>query len=356
MIWIFHFVMISLLLIISKIIKKDEFFINSSFIYSLYIFGQRWMTGTDFPNYLEYTLLDFQVREPIYKMLQNFIVNNNLYFGILIFVIFAITLFNNFRFIVKIDRNVILIIYVYLLSEIFFAQLSQIRQFIAISFFINAYFNAYENKYGKSILNVLLGTGFHTSILFLVPLLFIKINVTRIKALYLLLVSAVLPLIDITLILRIPFFSRYSHYLESVYNVNLSVFHLMKFYALLLIVFIYICNLKKYRETSIDQMLLNGIVFNMLIYGLSFQFAPMIRINAFFKFFEFSFLIYYLKEIDNFSRIIKNTVVASFFLVNYLGVIYTDPYHITDYQIRHLRLREDKTVQQLWQEINDYPY
>src|SRR5699024_5082993 len=108
--------------------------INSSFIYALFIFGQRWMTGTDFPNYLRYYLTGFQVREPIYKFIQNFLAEHNLYFGLLIFIVFAITLFNNYRFMVRIDRNVVLIIYIYLLSEIFFAQLSQVRQFIAISF------------------------------------------------------------------------------------------------------------------------------------------------------------------------------------------------------------------------------
>src|SRR5699024_11002464 len=105
----------------------------------------------------------------------------------------------------------------------------------------------------------------------------------------------------------------------------------------------------------IDQMILNGIIFSMLIYSLSFQFAPMIRINSFFKVFEFIFLVYYLNEIDNFSQIVKKTVVISLFIVTYLGSMITDPYNITPYQFRHLRLREDKTTEQLRNEINNYP-
>lgn len=354
MIWLFHFIIVTLLLIISKFIKNDEFFIKSSFFYALFVFGQRWMTGTDFPNYLKYTLLDFQVREPIYRFLQNFITQNNLYFGILIFIVLAITLVNNYRFMIKIDRNVVLIVYIYLISEIFFAQLSQIRQFIAISFFINAYFNAFERRYNRSLINILLGAGFHTSIIFLIPLLFIRLNITRIKAIYLLIVAAVLPLLDVTLLLRLPFFSRYAHYIESRFNVNLSVFHLFKFYILLFIVFIFIWNLKKYRKTPIDQMILNGIIFSMLIYSLSFQFAPMIRINSFFKVFEFIFLVYYLNEIDNFSQIVKKTVVISLFIVTYLGFAFTDPYKITRYQFQHLRLRDDNSTEQLWDQINNF--
>lgn len=355
MIWIFHFTIVNLILLISKLIKNDKFFIDLSFVYALFIFGQRWMTGTDFPNYLKYTLLDFQVREPLYKFLQNFIVNNNLYFGILIFIIFGITIFNNYRFMIKIDRNAVLMIYIYLISEIFFAQLSQIRQFIAISFFINAYFNAFDKRYGRSAINVLLGAGFHTSILFLVPFLFIRLDISRIKAIYFLIVSAVLPLFDVTLLLRLPFFSRYSHYIESRYNVNLSIFHYMKFYALLVIVFVFIWNLREYRKKPIDQMILNGILFNMLFYGLSFQFAPMIRINSFFKVFEFIFLVYYMNEVENFSKIIKKAVVIALFFVTYLGSMVTDPYDITPYQFRHLQVREEKSTQQLWREINNYP-
>src|SRR5699024_4525006 len=114
-----------------------------------------------------------------------------------------------------------LMVYLYVFSEIFFAQMSQIRQFAAISFFINAFYYTYKEKYGKSFINFILGVGFHTSIVFLLPFLFIKVNITRIKALYLLLASAVLPLFDVTLLLKLPFFERYSHYLNSIYNVEL---------------------------------------------------------------------------------------------------------------------------------------
>lgn len=354
MIWLYHFIIVTLLLAISKVIKNDKFFIVTSFWYSIFIFGQRWMTGTDFPHYLRYTLVDFQVRDPIYRFLQTFIMEQGLYFGLLVFFIFLLTLFNNYRFIVKLDKHVVFIIYIFLLSEIYFAQLSQIRQFLAVSFFLNAYFNAFNKNYARSFLNIILGTGFHTSIFFLIPFLFIKLNITRIKALYLLIVSAVLPLIDVTLILKIPFFNRYSHYVDSIFNVNLSIFHLFKFYILLFVVSVFILNLKKYRNTPTDQMILHGILFSMLIYGLSFQFAPMIRINGFFKSFEFVFLIYYLNEVDFFSISIKRLVVLGLFMVTYLGFALTDPYNITRYEFRHLRLYEEKTTEQLWEEINNF--
>lgn len=354
MIWIFHFIVVTLLLLITVKKKEEDFFIKTSFVYSLFIFGQRWMTGTDFPNYLRYYLTDFQVREPIYKYIQVFLSANNLYFGILVFIIFSITIFNNYRFIIKIDRNIVLMLYAYLLSEVFFAQLSQMRQFIAISFFINAYFNAYEKKYGYSLLNILLGAGFHTSILFVVPFILIQINISRIKAIYLMLVSAILPILDVTLLLKLPFFSRYAHYIESRFNVNLSIFHTIKFYVLLIVIFLCMWNLKKIRKKTIDQMILNGILLNMLIYGLSFQFAPMIRVSSYFKIFELVFLLYYLKEINNYSKIVVKFSIIGLFSLIYAGFALTDPYLITRYEFRYLRIYDDRETEQLQSEINNF--
>ena len=125
MIWIFHLTIITMLLLISKKIKKQKFFFYSSFLYSIFIFGQRWMTGTDYPNYLRYYLTDFQVSEPGYYYLQKILAENNLDFGLLIFIILFITLFNNYRFILQIDKNVEIILFLYLISEIFFAQMSK---------------------------------------------------------------------------------------------------------------------------------------------------------------------------------------------------------------------------------------
>jgi len=354
MIWIFHFTVISLLLLITVKTKKEDFFVKSSFIYALFIFGQRWMTGTDFPWYLRYTIIDFTVPEPIYDMLQQIIIDFDLYFGLLIFVILFITLFNNYRFILKIDRHVVLIIYIYLISEIFFAQMSQLRQFVAISFFLNSYFYAYQDKYLKSGLNILLGLGFHTSIIFMIPFLFIQFNLNRIKTLYLLVLSSVLPLIDISMILRIPIFSRYSHYLGSVHDTNLSVFHYFKFYILLAVLLVFAWYIKEYKLKPIDQMILNGIVLNMLFYGLSFQLGPMIRVSFYFKIFELIFLVYFHKELYHFSRLILKQLILILFISIYAGVGLTDPYNITRYEFRPLRLREPKTEQQLYHEINTF--
>lgn len=354
MIWILHLIILTLFLILSLRLKNNKFFIGSSFLYVILVFGQRWMTGTDVPNYLRYYLTDFRVPEPIYRTIQVFLAENNLYFGILLFLVLLITVFNNYRFILKFDRYVLFILYFYLLSEVFFAQLSQTRQFAAISFFINAYFYAFEKKKFKSLLNILLGAGFHTSILFLVPFIFIRLKINRIKALYMLLVSAVLPLLDITLLLRLPFFSRYAHYVESRFNVSLSMFHYLKFYALVFLVFIYLWNLRKYRKDTKKQLILNGMLLNVFIYAMSFQFAPMIRVSFYFKIFEVLFLVYFLDDVKKYSKEILKFGVASFLLLIYSGVVLTDPYLTNNYQFRHLRLRDERSNKELYREVERF--
>jgi len=354
MIWIFHLAVITILLLIYLYRENESFFVKSTFVYALFIFGQRWMTGTDFPWYLKWYLVNHQPNEPLYRILQNFVQSNNLYFGLLIFFVFLITLINNYRFFLKIDRNVVWIIYLYLISEIFFAQLSQLRQFVAISFFLNAYFQSYYGSKVKSLINILLGAAFHTSVLFLIPVLFVKIKLDRFKLLYLLLLSAILPLIDVTIFLRLPLFNRYAHYLGSRFDVGLSGFHYLKFYALLGILFIFAWYIESYGKNKVENMILNGIILNMLLYGLSFQFALMIRVSSYFKVFEFIFLAYYFKELAHFAKPVVKTLVLIFFIGIYTGLAITDPYDVTRYEFRALRIRDERTDTELRYEVDTF--
>jgi len=346
--------MINFILFISKLIKSDRFFINTSFLYALFIFGQRWMTGTDFPNYLEYYLVDFQGTEPAYRLLQNVLSSNGFYFGILIFIVFFITLFNNYRFILKLDKHVVLILYLYVFSEIFFAQMSQIRQFVAISFFVNSYYFSYQKQYLRSGINIILALLFHDSAVFLIPFLFIKLNLNKIKTLYLLLLSGVFPLLDPSLLLNLDIFSRYSHYLDGVFDVNLSVFHYFKFYILLAVILLFVWYMESFELTKLDQMIFNGLIFNMLIYGFSFQFAPLIRASFYFKIFEIIFLIYYHKKIKKFSLKVVQFLVVVLFIGIYAGLGITDPYDISRYEFRPLRITENRSEEVLWHEVDTF--
>lgn len=354
MIWLFHISMITILLIVAKLFQKDKFFIYSSFIYAIIIFGQRWMTGTDFPYYLRYYLTDFDGVEPGYYLIQKILTEGNLYFGLLIFIVFTLTLYNNYRFIIKIDKHTELMIFLFLVSEIFFAQMSQIRQFIAVSFFMNSYFYAFHKDYLKSALGVVGGLLFHTSILFLVPFLFIRLKLDKVKTLYLLIFSGVLPLLDLTLILRLPIFSRYSHYIGGQFDVDLSIFHYFRFYILLAVVLYFLWTIDRVGKSRVEQMILNGLVFNFLLYGMSFQFGLFLRVSMYFKVFELVFLAYYYRQTKFISNFIAVSTVSLLFIGIYGGLALTDPYDISDYQFRPLQVFENRSEGQLRAEIDEF--
>lgn len=354
MIWLFHISVITLLLILAKLFNKDKFFVYLSFFYAVFIFGQRWMTGTDFPYYLKYYIIDFDAVEPGYYLIQKILTEGNYYFGILIFIVFLITIFNNYRFILKIEKHALLMIYLFLISEIFFAQLSQIRQFVAISFYMNSYFYAYHKQYIKSGFGIIGGLLFHDSIIFLIPFLFIRLNLDKIKTLYLLVLSGILPLLDVTLLLRISVFDRYSHYIGSRFDVQLSIFHYFKFYVILAVVLYFLWTLDEVGHGRKEKMILNGLVFNFLLYGISFQFGLFLRVSMYFKVFEIIFLAYYFKRTKYMSNLISMTTIAGLFLGIYGGLALTDPYKINDYQFSPLHLHEIRSETQLRNEIDAF--
>lgn len=353
MIWIVHIIAVNVLFLISYLRKNEDFFLKSTFIYSLFVFGQRWMVGTDFPNYLGYYLRSHIGREPLYFGLQELFAGLNLYFGLFIFVTLLITLINNFRFIKKLESNVSLVLYIYMFSEIYFAQMSQVRQFMAISFFINAFYYAYQNKYKTAIFTSIVGGLFHISGFFVVPFLFLKVKFNKVTALYGLLLASILPLFNVSMIFKLPLFSAYSRYIDSIFNVNLSIFHYFKFYFMMVIIMFVIWNMKV-KSTKEMQMLFNGLIWYMLFYGASFQFAPFMRVSFYFKIFEIVFLALSINMLHLFSGYLTRILVVSVFIVVFAGFMVTDPYNIQDFQWRPLTIRESRSDDQLRQEIANY--
>src|SRR5699024_6635957 len=165
----------------------------------------------------------------------------------------------------------------------------------------------------------------------------------RVKTLYFLIVSAVLPLLNLSFILNLEIFSRYSHYLNSIFNVELSFFHYIKFYVILGVIGVFVWYVKKIKNNTIEQMILNGLVFNMLLYGLSFQFALFLRVSYYFKIFEAVFLVYYHKRLYQFSSTVVRNVCMLLFIGIYSGLAVTDPFLVTDYQYRPLQIHENRS-------------
>lgn len=357
MIWIIHFAVVTILLISAIKSKKNNVFIYGAFLYSVFIFGQRWMTGEDFPNYLLYYLINFQGREFLYFYLQDLFIKLDLYFGIFVFLIYLATQYNFFKFIIKIKKNTLLMLYIYLLSEIYFVQLSQIRQLMAVSFFVNVCIYMYQNKKILAMINVLLAMGFHISTILVLPFLLIQIikpKITRASAFFILMFFCLLPLINIKFILNFEIVNIYLGYIGSVFDTGLSIFHYFKYYIIVFMALFYFYNMKSKSFEKQDYLIIYYFLIYIALYGLGFKFALIFRVANYFKIYEIVFFIYFLDDIKIITRNLLKGVVSTIFLVFYLSVTIIDPYSISNYQFRLLRLNEDKTISQLYSEINNF--
>lgn len=351
--WLHFLIVLVLYIIFGRNNQTKNIFIITSFIYSVFVFGQRWMTGTDFPNYLRYYVQDYTRNEWGYFSLQSFVRDNNLYFGIIIFAIFLFTQINFYRFFTKFQYDGMLI-FIFLISEIFFAQMSQIRQYVAISFFINSYYHSYKDEKIKSLINLILSYSFHTSALFFVPLLFIKLPFNQKKLGMILTTFFILPFIDVHVIFKLPFLSRYSHYVGGYFDVPLSFNHAIKYYTVLLILVFFSSWAYKLKSSRNNLLIYNGIFYYMLIYGLSFHFAPLFRVATFFQVFEIIFLVILANNLKNIPEYLSKKVIALLFIGIFSMSALVDAYTVANYDFRFLRFYDNRSHEELVIEADNF--
>lgn len=101
-------------------------------------------------------------------------------------------------------------------------------------------------------------------------------------------------------------------------------------------------------------MVYNGVIFYMLIYGLSFHFAPLFRIATFLQVFEIVFLVIYSKKLKNLPEYFTEKMVAFLFIGIFSLSAFVDSYTVGDYQFRPLKLYENRTENELITEINNF--
>ncbi|MER1956071.1 MAG: EpsG family protein [Solibacillus sp.] len=357
MIFIIHFSVIILLFIFSKLIKRDKFFVFSTFTYSLFVFGQRWMVGTDFGNYLMYYIYDYQGTEVGYRFLQNIFTEYNLSFSLFVFLLYLLTQFNFYKFMSKFNMDYTLIILFYCLSEIYFAETSQIRQWIAISFFVNAYYYLYFKKYVKTFFLILLGFIFHKSIIFVIPFMFIKfdklIKIKKLAPLFILILLC-LPFVNLNYAFSfLHIFDFVKDYEDSRYVVSLSYFHIAKYYFLIICTLIMLNNID-WIKIKLNSMIINGQLIYLFLYGLSMQMGAFIRFAYFFKIFEILFfvcLIPFLRGIDKKQMLILFTIY-SFIMYGAISII--DTVELSHYRMRLISIFEPYSDQQLIIEFYDF--
>lgn len=334
-----YFFIITLIFLISKYSKKDLTLLY--IVVSSYVFGQRWGSGTDFPGYYNYYLTNFK-REYLYTYLQEFIIKKDLNFGIIIFITYLITIILFVNFFKKITKNYNEITYLFLLSEIHFAMQSQIRNWLAIGFFINGYYYLkIENRKKLSFLLILLGLGFHKSIIFILAILLVKIsfqNFLKIRKM-LLAIILILVFVDIKIILKLfPNFHYYG-YIMSKFGESLSIVSKLKFISLYFIYILYITYEKKdIEKTREDKFIEMGAYIYLILSSISLNMGMFIRISYYFKVFE----LLYIFNILQYTKLRKLKIIPTTYFVLYLlGCLFTGSFGYKKYQFKPLKLYKD---------------
>lgn len=334
---IYYLIFLTILYLISKISSKNFSYIYA--LFSIFIFGQRWGSGTDFHGYLGYYLSNYQ-REYLYTYLQELVIKYDLYFGLLIFITYSITIILFIYFINKITKNSNDIVYIFFLSEIHFALTSQIRNWVAVSIYLCAYY-LYKLRTKKvlSMCLLLLGYGFHKSIFYVIPLILFKIKLTNKLKISVLFISGILSVIDFKVILKFFINFHYINYLNSEYNQSLSWINKIKFLILLFLYIVYfVLEKRKKEKNEEDKFIEEGAYIYLITYAISLNMGMFLRISHYFKVFE----LLYLFNIVDYTRVKRLKIIPSIYIFVYLmGSLMFNAYGYKRYEFKKIRIYRD---------------
>lgn len=352
LVYIYNFFISFLLLIICKMRKIPQIsYLYLTTLYYLIVLGKRWNAGVDFPGYFMYYVTGVK-REYGYYLIQTFFYNNNIDFGVLIFVIYTFTTITSLWFFRKFSRSN-LGIFLFFLSEYHIMSINPLRTYIAINLFlIGIYYWEIKDKRILGLTLIIFGVLFHELILgAFITYLFCKIiNLLKYRKI-LNYILFIIPLINfkpfIVLITNI-ILPKYSNYFGGYFDKPLSTLNIVRYYIVLIVFLL----LKKYLYIKVkkEKIILNGIYIYFIVIGIASHFGELHRVAYFFKIFEVIFYIYILdyKKINIKLRIL----VISMFLLNYLGIIYKDMGDLKYYEYRKIHLINIKSRQELFIELN----
>lgn len=339
-------VLIVLLFLCSiKYFKKK--YKNIILLMSIFFLGQRWGAGVDFYGYLNYFISKFKV-EFGYTFIQNYLSNNNIYFGLLIFTIYVfITVFSLNIFLKFCNNNIS--IFIFFISEYYIMSINPLRTYLSLIFFLlicNLIIFKNKNVIIKSIFFLICGYSFHKSIIIIMPMLIFIKHIPYKKIVILTLF--ILPFINSRLLISYSPYGNY--YLGSIYDVGASVLNIIKYYSTLVLYFY-----MKYTQIRSKKEVENLFIIYLFFYGLSINFAPISRLGYFFKLYE---VIYFCQifNLSNYSfKIIFNkTIVILFFIGIYFGAAYRDLAYISFYRFEPLKLKNIKTYKEYNSDILNY--
>lgn len=209
----------------------------------------------------------------------------------------------------KINSYLIFFFLFFTVSTFFFNQTNVIRQYTAATILLLFVKYTYEKKYIRMIMSLLCASMFHSSaMLFLPVLLIVKILKKKLPSfiwiLYLLISVIMIRVNFVSLMISlVPFLSRYSHYLDSVWGTN--QISLISILTKIIYIPFYLFSLKtlKKMDNKKDVMLFQLGFFS---YGIKLICLSSSMLNRFAVYFEFFTILplYYLFY-DIYDKVIK---------------------------------------------------
>ena len=319
-------------------------------MFMIFFLGQRWMTGEDFPGYLLYYIINFKGFDFTFFSLQDLFIRFNLSFSFFIFSLYTLTILFLYKFINNF-RYSSLIFVVFIITELSFIILSQLKQSLAIPIFLFSFYFIFFKRYFIGLCFYLLASSVHVATLFLLPFLFLKAPIRKYTLTFILGLICFLPFINITDILPNFLYFKFAHYLDSEYNSSLSIYHYLKYYAIIILFYLLYCNTIP-QSQIVMKFLITGFLLYLVLYGLSFQFAPFMRFSYYFRIFEVITFVTF--ALDSSNKRNFRFLVIPFFTISFFMIAVLDPYNITRYEFKPLSIFESKSKSQLHSEIDDF--
>lgn len=293
--------MLSIITKKSKLLSEILGIIILTFI--TFMIGLRYGVGIDYFNYqvafdMRYDAFSY---EPIYSFLMYFIKTKFDKFYYLTFIMILLT--NIFIYLGLKKRNIngnyfLLSIFIYS-SNMALVFFNLMRQGVAVAIFFYASKFIEERNFKKYLLYIFIGAGFHSSILILLPLYFVKnLNISKYKYLLLIVIGYIFTYTKIAQTIlnfvayKIPMFSKYYNH-SYIFNKDIKILSLG---VLLNIIFVLILlNFSKGKKYTIDvSYYLIGTIINILAIS-SFLFD---RIGIYFFVFGISAIPQMIQSID----------------------------------------------------------
>lgn len=287
-IWILFIIIIGTILLSEKYLQKNKvIFLSACFV--IFISGFRYKIGLDYDNYVDiyYGLVDNNrfynsTTEPGWKII-NYIAgifnNYQLIFLLSSIIIYWIVL----KVIERESISIKLSIFLFFITPYYYwHSLSVIRQYIAIAIFLFTLKYIYEKKIVKYFIFNIIGSLFHISVIFIMPLYFLgRKELSKRFWGIMLLISGVMPVIFEKIVMTFSVFQKYAWYFEdgvAVTQGRNKYIHLIV--KILLFLFVVILKDKmEYKKDVRKRVLVNIYLFGLLIFILFFNSTALRRLS-----------------------------------------------------------------------------